>query len=130
MTRYEYVEEVKNDVIDAIENDYDLADFASREEVEQTLYDDLFISDSVTGNASGSYYCNTWKAEEALAHSWDLIEEVAAEFGYEPTISASYENGAEAWDVRIRCYLLPEAIGEALDEIDYNFDEDTAEAVS
>lgn len=87
----------------------------NRDEIEQDLNDRLWVADSVTGNASGSYTFNTWKAEEYLCHNLDLLGEALSEFCYE----ANYmqEQGAEACDVTIRCYLLGECIGIVLDEI-------------
>ena len=83
-----------------------------------TIY--LFISDSVTGNASGSYFCNSWKAEECLCHNIELLAEALHEFGSD----ISYlENGAEACDVTIRCYLLGQALNETLDELEETIEE-------
>ena len=74
--KYNYYEAVKNDALEYIkENNL-------QDKTQEELYDELFISDSVTGNASGSYYCNTYKAEEALAHNTDLLIEALNEFGY------------------------------------------------
>lgn len=82
----------------------------------------MWTEDSVTGNASGSYYCNTWEAEEALAHNWDLLTEALEEFGMADVISI-LEKGAEWCDVTIRCYLLGQAISEAIEEIEDDFEE-------
>lgn len=120
---YNYRENVKNDVINAILENYSIEEiarniFEDRDDFEQKLNDDLWIDDSVTGNASGSYTCNTWKAEENICHNWDLIEESANAFGIEAVISDGYERGPEYWDVSIRCYLLYSAISEALEELE------------
>ena len=117
---YNYMDVVKADVKEYIEDNIDLNDFSGRTELEEKLYNDCFISDSVTGNASGSYTFNTYKAEENLAHNWDLLCECAREFGDEPVISEGYKHGAEFWDVSIRCYLLSGAIAEVLDEMENN----------
>lgn len=74
----------------------------------------------MTGNASGSYTFNTWKAEENLCHNWDLLAEVLDEFGSDTDI---LKQGAEALDVTIRCYLLGAAIAEALDELEEELEE-------
>lgn len=114
--KYNYLEAVKEDVKEYIENEIDFSDFDSVEELEEKLHDDLFVDDSVTGNASGSYYCNSWKAEEALSHNWNLLAEALREFGEDGT--NILEEGAEAMDVTIRCYLLSQAISEVIEEED------------
>lgn len=113
---YNYLEAVTADVVEYIKNEINLADYDSREELEEALNDELWTADSVTGNASGSYYCNAWKAEEALAHNWDLLAEALTEFGQDGT--DVLKQGAEAMDVTIRCYLLGQAIAEALEEME------------
>lgn len=126
---YNYYEAVKADVEEWIENNMDLehdiitGTFEDRDEIEEYLNNTLWTEDSVTGNASGSYTFNTYEAEENLCHNMDLIEEVAAEFGYNPEIKAGYEMGAEWWDVTIRCYYLGQAIAEVLDELEDEIEE-------
>lgn len=114
---YNYRESVKEDIREALENDYDLSEYADFEEANDRLHDILWNDDSVTGNASGSYFCNTWKAEEALNHNWDEIVKAAEFFGTDPIISDGWENGAEYWDVSIRCMYLGECLYEVLEEI-------------
>lgn len=119
MERYDYHEVMIDDVKAAIWSRYTTAEIkeklADRDELEQELNDDLWIDDSVTGNASGSYYCNAWRAEAAIAHNWDLLAEALREFGCEVDVLA---NGAEWCDVTIRCYLLGDAISAVLDELE------------
>lgn len=123
---YDYKEAVKNDVIDYINDNY------TREEIKENimyhvkdrfieeLHNDLWTVDSVTGNASGSYTFNTYKAEEYLCHNMELLKEALEEFG----CGIDYlEKGAEACDVTIRCYLLYGAISEALEEIEEETEE-------
>ena len=117
---YNYLETITTDVIDCIKENYNAEEIANRmadrDEWEQELNDDLWCADSVTGNASGSYFCNTWKAEEAIAHNWDILADALLEFGcYDVN---PIEKGAEWCDVTIRCYLLGQAINEALDELE------------
>ena len=123
---YNYLEAITDDVREYIREEVDLAEWkGNRDGLEERLNDDLFIDDSVTGNASGSYYCNAWKAEEALAHNWDLLAEALREFGQDGT--DILEQGPEAVDVTIRCYLLGQAIAEALDELEEELAEDDEE---
>ena len=120
--KYDYKEAVKNDVIDYIKENYNdeeikeaLSYSGAKEKFAEKLNDDLWICDSVTGNASGSYTFNTWQAEENLCHNMDLLQEALQEFG----CNIDYlEKGAEACDVTIRCYLLNGAISEALEELE------------
>ena len=120
MERYNYPEAVRADVLEYIRDNYTSEEIrealTDREEFAEKLNDELWIADSVTGNASGSYYYNTWKAEEALCHNLDLLGEALQEFGCGPEYLIN--NGAEAADVTIRCYLLYSAIFEALDTLE------------
>lgn len=115
MKTYDYLENVKEDVRNYIEENEIVVTSSNREEVEQELNDTLFVNDSVTGNASGSYTFSAWQAEENLCHNFELLTEALTEFGCD----FSYlEKGAEACDVTIRCYLLGQAISGVLDEIE------------
>ena len=113
--RYNYMEAMKKDIKEYINNEVNLKDFTDRDDLEEKLNEDLWVNDSVTGNASGSYYCNSWKAEEAICHNLDLLGEAMKEFGCEVDL---LEKGAEWADVTIRCYLLGQAIGEVLDDME------------
>lgn len=126
MENYNYLEAVTADVLDYIKDEINLAEWkGNRDGLEEKLNDDLWTVDSVTGNASGSYYCNAWRAEEALAHNWDVLEEALAEFGQDGV--NVIEEGAEWADVTIRCYLLGQAIAEALDTLEDDLAEDDPE---
>lgn len=115
MKTYDYLENVKEDVRNYIEENKIVVTSSNREKVEQELNDTLFVNDSVTGNASGSYTFSAWQAEENLCHNFELLTEALTEFGCD----LSYlEKGAEACDVTIRCYLLGQAISGVLDEIE------------
>lgn len=117
---YNYFNEVLQAVEEAAEDSYtpemlepvDLDDYAEK------LNEALWIDDSVTGNASCSYFCNAYKAEEALAGNWDLAAEALEEFGCDSI--NPFEKGAEWVDVTIRCYLLNQCI---YDYIEQNADE-------
>lgn len=118
---YNYLEAVAEDVREYINNEIDLNEWrGDRDGLEEKLNDDLWIVDSVTGNASGSYTFSTWQAEEYLAHNWDVLEEALAEFG---NTENPIEKGAEWCDVTIRCYLLGQAIAEVLDDLEEELEE-------
>lgn len=123
---YDYREAMTEDVKEWIKENIDLAEWTEdREGLEQQLNDDLWTEDSITGNASGSYYCNSYNAEESIAHNWNLLNEALDEFG-QNNINV-IEKGAEWADVTIRCYLLESVISDVLDEMEENGDFDESE---
>lgn len=113
-TKYDYRAAMYDDIKNYITENIDFADYEDREDLEQKLYNDLWCEDAVTGNGSGSYFFNTYKAEEAICHNLDLLGEAVEEFGGDMDVLKS---GAEACDVTIRCYLLGEIIHTVLDEL-------------
>ena len=122
---YDYRTAVLDDVKEYIENEIELTEWkGDREGLEEKLNEELWTVDSVTGNGSGSYTFNTYEAEENICHNLDLLEEALDEFGSDHGYLLN--NGAEAADVTIRCYLLGGAISEALDDLESEgaFDED------
>lgn len=113
---YDYYEEVKDAVEEAATNEYtlEMLEPINLDEYEEKLNDTLWIDDSVTGNASGSYFFNKYEAEEALAHNMELAAEALQEFGYNNV--DILEKGAEWVDVIIRCYILSSCIAEYIDK--------------
>lgn len=115
MEKYNYIEAMREDVKEYIKNEVTLSDYSDREELEEYLNDTLWTEDSVTGNASGSYTFNTWKAEENICHNLDLLADAMEAFCFEEN---PVEKGAEWCDVTIRCYLLNQAIYKVLDDME------------
>ena len=119
---YDYLEAMKADIIDYIKHDAELDRddlIYNRDQLEEKLNDDLWINDSITGNASGSYTFNSYIAKEYVTDNEDLCREALQEFCTDAdTIAEKFLNGEWEWfDVTIRCYLLGQAISAALDEI-------------
>lgn len=125
MTKYNYMEAVKEDVKNYIDCEINFADFYSLEELEEKLNDELWTDDSVTGNASGSYTFNREQAKEYVLDNMDLLNEMCLEFGIDAeTIGQKFLDNEYEWmDVSIRCYLLGAAISEVLDDLEEDFDE-------
>ena len=120
---YNYLENVINDVMEAIKENYSEFEIAEklvedRDGFAETLNNDLWIDDSVTGNASGSYTFNSFTAAGNLVGNEDLVEEVISEFGIDQKTIADHFMAWEYWDVTIRCYLLGQAIEQALDNME------------
>lgn len=114
---YNYLENEIEDIKEYIRNNYEeeeIKELKEDEHLQEELRDTLWCEDSITGNASGSYTFSTYKAEEYLTHNMDLLEEALTEFGYE---GIPFDKGAEWCDVSIRCYLLDQALSQALEEV-------------
>ncbi len=116
---YNYLEAMKNDITEYINDNINLADYADRDELESSLNDDLFTEDSVTGNASGSYTFSRAQAQEYVKDNIDILKDACEEFGTDAASVGEWflSDDWEKMDVTIRCYLLGQAIGEALDDM-------------
>lgn len=137
MTKYctyrndSYFDEMYEDVLEYIAENIDLTDYTEdgdldRDSLEEKLNDDCFIADSVTGNASGSYYCNAYKAAEKVFSEIDLLIEALECFGDEPESYKRALQSPEYADVTVRCYYLGEIIARVLDDIEEAYNEAAA----
>ena len=122
MEKYNYEDAMREDIRAYLNENWEKGKRISDEDRE-TLHDNMFVSDSVTGNASGSYTCNAWEAEENVCHNLDLLGEALDEFCVEGETLREKMSGEWA-DVTIRCYLLGQVEGEIFDEWNDNIDED------
>jgi hypothetical protein len=114
-----------DDIKDTIQDGYydeKLLEFVNDDEIDfdgitEMLHDELWVDDSVTGNASGSYYCNSYNAKMAVIDNEDLLQDALREFCVEPeTITEHFINGDwEYFDVTIRCYILGEVIADVVE---------------
>ena len=112
---YDYKEAVEADIINYIDENVNLSDYANIDEAYDALHDEMWIVDSITGNGSGSYWFSSWKAEKALCGNFDLMVEAYQDFGYNSIdLDGLY---AETVDVTIRCYLLSEVLQNVLDNL-------------
>jgi hypothetical protein len=66
MEKYDYLSAVESDVREYIENNVNFHDYSDLDEMKEDLNKKLFVDDSVTGNASGSY---TFNAKEFVFRS-------------------------------------------------------------
>lgn len=124
---YNYLAAMKSDILEYIKYNIDLDDYRGRrDDLEEKLNDELWIDDSVTGNGSGSYTFNREQAREYVqADGSDYIRDMCSEFGIEAgEIGQRFIDNDWEWiDVSIRCYLLPRAISDALDELEDDLEE-------
>lgn len=129
---YNYSEAIKDDIRNYLDNDFDWDTVRENEtdadELKEQLNDDLWINDSVTGNASGSYTFNRYKAGEYVLDNMDLVNDMVQEFGVDnETVAEKFlDEDWEYFDVSIRCYLLNQCIDEVVDEYADRIEELTA----
>ena len=121
---YNYLDAMKEDILEYIKNEVDFSDYDDLEDLEQFLNDELWTVDGVTGNASGSYTFNRWQAKEYVLDNMDGLKEALDEFCVDSeTIADKFmSEDWEYFDVTIRCHLLGSAISEALEEIEDDFE--------
>ena len=123
MNDYNYMEVMTQDILDAIRENYTQEEIQEhmqdRDSFYEELNDNLWIDDSVTGNASGSYTCNSNVAKEYVLDNMELCIEALQEFCCEAEETAKHflNEDWEWFDVTIRCYLLGQAICEAIDKL-------------
>ena len=130
--KYNYLEAMKDDIREYINENVERGQYTDRDEAEQQLNDDLWTVDSVTGNGSGSYTFNRYTAKEYVeADGEEYLREALREFCVDAdTVAEKFlDADYEYFDVTIRCYLLGQALAEVLDELEENgfFDEEEEE---
>ena len=119
---YDYRAAMKEDIREYLNDNYTTEELTEkmedRDAFAEELNDDLWVTDSVTGNASGSYTFNRWRAQEYVTDNMDLLREALQEFCTESeTIREKFlDEEWEYFDVTIRCYLLYSSISDVLDE--------------
>lgn len=127
MKRYDYRQAVKESVYDYIkENKLDLCQSSQAnqrntktlEEYEKFLYELVINDDFVTGNMSGSYTCDTYKALEYLSMNNFLFVEAFDYFDITTVEDIrSYLETPETLDVLIRMMYVREVVCEIVKEI-------------
>ena len=122
---YNYYETMKADIEQYLEDEFAnrYYDVDSLEELSDRLNDDLFIDDSITGNASGSYTFNSHEAKEYVLDNMDLCREALESF-CTPAEEIGNRFLDEDWewlDVTIRCYILGSVISELLEDAEEDF---------
>ena len=113
MTYQDYIEEVVRDACEAIDNgEYDhISD-------PEDLTDAMWCDDSITGNGSGSYTFNAYRAQQNVSDLiWDdrFLDELS---DMDIDLGSLLGDGAEAVDVTARCIALT---GEAAEPIINHF---------
>jgi len=80
-----YYDEIRNDIMGVLEEEEYKEIIKQSEDKDDAFYqleDSFFIEDSITGNASGSYYFNSYKARLQCYNYFRNVEEALEEYGY------------------------------------------------
>lgn len=117
--KYNYREAMLEDIQEYC-SEMDIGEWEDKDELEEHLNEELWVADSVTGNASGSYTFNRAIAQEYVNDNLDLFEEAASAFGIsdEEVGKRFLEQNFEWMDVTIRCYLLADVISEIMSGVE------------
>lgn len=84
MLNLNYYDELKNDIEEALKYDYAevLENAENKEDAYYQLEDIFFVKDSITGNASGSYYFNSYESRKHCYNYFNDVFEALEEYGY------------------------------------------------
>lgn len=109
---YNYYTEMMNDVDTAMREELaDIADGCNDlDDVVEAIYEALWADDSVTGNGSGSYTFNAYKAAHMVADNYSIVSEVLEEFCPDADTVKEWLSSPETLDVVIRCYMLHDVV--------------------
>lgn len=119
---YDYRKAMTEDIHDFLSYEYKDVEnvkdeFDSYDSLREDIYDRLWVDDSVTGNASGSYTFNREQAKEYVNDNMSLAVEACREFGCIEQFAEKIADEEYEWiDVTIRCYLLGEILDTVLDD--------------
>ena len=117
---YDYRKSMLEDIKEYIREEYTREELKvkleDREALEEELNDQLWCTDSVTGNASGSYTFNRARARDYVTCNIDILQEAIYDYGldYKLITEKFLHDEWEYFDVTIRCYLLSTIIYEVL----------------
>lgn len=116
---YNYLEAMKQDIINYIRDEVTTTDFSDIDDLRDTLEDDLWVDSTITGNG-GDDYADNETSKQYLDGNEKLLKEAIYDFCVNrDRIVDSFLNGNYAYfDSIIRCYMLSQAISAALNEIE------------
>lgn len=114
----EYVEQMKENIKEYDFNDY-IKEDQDQEDLYEKLYHDMWVDDSITGNGSANgYTCGDQEeAKEMVIDAVDIAVEAVHDFCCEEeAFKRLLKRDYIYIDTTIRCYLLGQALEEALRE--------------
>lgn len=118
MEKYDYLKALKEDIHNYIkDNDVLDYEYETRDDLYDTLYDELICSD-IVGN--DGYYSTKEKCEDYICHNLDLAFQAMNDLciGLDKEVYMKIVNNpAQYLDAIIRIYLLGEALDAVLSEL-------------
>lgn len=120
MRKYDYEDAVLDSVKETLDND---VEHFSGKDIDNII-DELADDDSVTGNASGSFYCSRWKAEACLFLNYFLMRDALEAL----EVSLDNKREPEEIDVLIRYYVLTTGARDKVEELIENWLEEHEES--
>lgn len=121
MEEFNYEADVLDSVYDWLKNNEDewVNEGDTLEDIREYLEDELFNEDSVTGNASGSFTFDSNKAKANVFADIDSVRNAFMDYDERARFAdLFFDEDWETIDVITRCYVLSDAISDALDESD------------
>lgn len=117
-----YYDEMKHDIKEAIKYDYAevLENATDKEDAFETLKDILFTDDSVTGNASGSYYFNSYESRKHCYNYSNDVKSALEEFDYTEMLERFqiFENACDYGYINIENMEIDSETFDDFDEYD------------
>lgn len=115
-----YYDEMRWDIEEALKYDYAevLKNAEDKEDAYYTFEDIFFVDDGITGNASGSYYFNSYKSRKHCYEYFRDVFEALEEFGYNSELEKfkTFVNLVEEGYLNIENMTLNDDILEEVDE--------------
>ena len=113
--KYDYYAAVRSDLGEFIIDYIDSGDITYREDLmaESDRIKDEAVNSYVTGAGNGHYFSDSFKAEEAICHNWNLMQEVTEEWGDDEL----FKKSPSGVDISIRTYVLYMVFDGVLEQI-------------
>ena len=129
-----YYDDIKNDILEAIEEDENVKEILYSGNCKDTIIEDLIDylmdCDYVTGNGRGSYYCNSYKARKQCYNFFRDVFEALKEYRYDEElanfktfVNLVEEGYIDVENMALKYEVLNEADEYERDYISYIFEE-------
>lgn len=103
---YNYEEAIMKDIAEFFEENPEVKLYS-----DTLMFSVLIDEDSITGNPTGSYFCNAFKAREALRGNEELYEDAVDAMGTDDDYKKYFSN-PESADILIRMFVISENMNE------------------